>query len=157
MKRSFYKIFILLFVLISSASAEGECEGKPDETMIPIEEDCTKFHLCSDGELSEPNACPEGLFFSEAEQTCVLTDDHCFVETTTPITTTTEEITTTTELITTTTEEITTTTEIITTTESPIHEDCVDIDNSEEFIFFPSKADCARYSYNFLNIILGII
>lgn len=159
MKQNLFKVFIALCLLIASIKCEGECEGKPDETMIPIQEDCTQFYLCTEGQLSNPNSCPDGLFFSEAEQTCVLSDEHCFVPTTTEIITTTEEITTTTEEITTTTEEITTTTEditttteeittttviITTTTDSLIHEDCIDVENSDDAIFFPSKTDCAR-------------
>lgn len=168
LKMNILKKIILICVLIASVKCQDECEGKPDETMIPIQEDCRQFYLCSEGQLSEPNSCPDGLFFSEAEQTCVLSDEHCFVPTTTEIITTTEEITTTTEEITTTTEEITTTTEEITTTEELtttteeitttteeittttdplIHEDCKDIENSDDAIFFPSKTDCARYHF----------
>lgn len=127
MKHIVLKMLITFSVLIARSTAEDNlCEGLPDATMLPVKDDCHSFYTCVDEELSEPKLCPGDMFFIEDGQNCIITDDHC--ETTTDLTTepTTEP----------------TTDPIV--TDLPIHEDCKDLENSEEIIFFPSKTDCAR-------------
>lgn len=113
MERSLFKI-VVVFSVLAGIQAQDVCEGITDGVWVPVKNDCRGFYICPT--VDQSNACPKDLYFSEAEQDCVVSNEHCVFETTTAIS----------------------------ETDSPIHEDCKDIENSEYIIFIPSKTDCAR-------------
>lgn len=114
MERNLLKIVIVFSVIAGIKTQDVDvCMGLKHGNLTPVKDDCTRFHKCPS---VHPNICPDDLYFSEAEQNCVRSNEHCLDETTT----------------------------LITETDSPIHEDCKDKENSDYIIFFPSKTDCAR-------------